>query len=175
MQRSSTQELVAAAERDARACSVLMSSDPDYLGGQASFHAQQRAEKYAKAVALEVLGGYGRTHQIDDLLEAVAKERGIEVPEEVLDHAAQLSAYVTMARYPAGFEISAEDAREAIAYSDEVVGFLVNMGFGEILGMESEQLGSLARLDAIFASVDKKLTAYNGSEPTIGDIIADSH
>jgi hypothetical protein len=45
MQLSNAQELVAAAERDARACSVLMNSDPDYLGGQASFHAQQRAEK----------------------------------------------------------------------------------------------------------------------------------
>lgn len=151
-----------------------MSSDPDYLGGQASFHAQQRAEKYAKAVALEVLGGYGRTHQVDDLLEAVAKEKGIEVPEEVLDHAAQLSAYVTMARYPAGFEISAEDAREAIAYSDEVVDFLVDMGFGELPGMEAKQLDSLARLDAIFASADKKLAAYNGSEPTIEDVVASS-
>lgn len=30
------------------------------------------------------------------------------------------------------------DAREAIAYSDEVVGFLVDMGFGELLGLESE-------------------------------------
>ncbi len=138
MQLSSAQELVSAAERDARACSVLMSSDPDYLGGQAAFHAQQRAEKYAKAVALEVLGSYGRTHQIDDLIEAVVKEREVEAPEEVLDHAAQLSAYVTMARYPAGFEISAEDAHEAISYPDEIVGFLVDMGFGEIIGMESE-------------------------------------
>ena len=138
MQLSNAQELVAAAERDARACSVLMNSDPYYLGGQASFHAQQRAEKYAKAVALEVLGSYGRTHQIDDLIEAVAQAKEIEVPEEILDHAAQLSAYVTMARYPAGFEISAEDAREAIAYSDEVVGFLVDIGFGKILGMEGE-------------------------------------
>ncbi len=87
---------------------------------------------------MEVLGSYGRAHQIDDLIEAVAQAKEIEVPEEILDHAAQLSAYVTMARYPAGFEISAEDAREAIAYSDEVVGFLVDIGFGKILGMEGE-------------------------------------
>lgn len=64
------------------------------------------------------------------------------------------------------------DAREAIAYSDEVVGFLVDMGFGEFLGLESTQFDPLVRLDAIFASADKKLAACNDSEPTIEDIAA---
>lgn len=64
------------------------------------------------------------------------------------------------------------DAREAIAYSDEVVGFLVDMGFGELLGLESTQFDPLVRLDAIFASADKKLAACNDSGPTIEDIAA---
>lgn len=136
MQLSTVEELVAAAQRDARTCTVLLESEPEYLGAQIAFHAQQRAEKYVKAALMHEVGSYGRTHQVDDLLSQLASANSVELPDDILDGAARLSTFVTMARYPAGFEFTEEDGREAIAYADEILDQLISLGYGPVLGFD---------------------------------------
>ena len=75
-----------------------MKGDPDVFPEQVCFHAQQAAEKAAKAVLVARGIDFPYTHNVKDLLDDAAKN-GIAVPAQVRG-AADLTRYASETRYP---------------------------------------------------------------------------
>ena len=74
----------------------------DVLPEDASFHAQQCAEKALKALLLSLGIPFPKTHAIEVLLDLL-KEAGISIPDNV-DEAFELSQYAVQTRYPGEWE-----------------------------------------------------------------------
>ena len=92
----------------------------DILPEQLCFHAQQAVEKAFKAVLLHRKVEFPFTHDLSELLDALA-DAGIEVPESLAE-ADALTPYAVETRYP-GFwgEITEQDVEEAIGLAEEVL------------------------------------------------------
>lgn len=92
----------------------------DVLPEQLCFHAQQAVEKAFKAVLLHQKVEFPFTHDLSELLDALA-DAGIEVPASLAE-ADALTPYAVETRYP-GFwgEITAHDVGEAIRLAEEVL------------------------------------------------------
>ena len=74
----------------------------DVLPEDASFHAQQCAEKALKALLLSLEISFPKTHAIEVLLDLL-KEEGYKIPNNV-DEAFELSQYAVQTRYPGDWE-----------------------------------------------------------------------
>jgi HEPN domain-containing protein len=83
------------------------------------YHAQQAAEKAIKAVMLSRSIAFPYIHDIGRLL-GLAKERGIEVPTDVIE-ADILTDFATLGRYPSLVEIERTDYERAIDHARVVV------------------------------------------------------
>ena len=92
----------------------------DVLPEQVCFHAQQAVEKAFKAVLLHRKIEFPFTHDLAELLDALA-DADIEVPQD-LSEADALTPYAVETRYP-GFwgEISDSDVEEALRLAEEVL------------------------------------------------------
>lgn len=75
------------------------------------FHAQQAAEKAVKAVYRWRASGFRYTHDIDDLLDGLAR-LGIDIPDEVRE-ADDVTRFAWEARYPGVAEPVTEDEYRA--------------------------------------------------------------
>ena len=101
---------VARAEEDfALARSALRRKVPLTYG--ATFHAQQGAEKYLKALLLSRGHEFPRTHDLAALSD-LCQQNGlsIQVPQDALE---RLTAYAVQVRYP-GEDPTPDEAREAL-------------------------------------------------------------
>lgn len=94
--------------------------EADVLPEQLCFHAQQTVEKAFKAVLLHRHVEFPFTHDLSELLDALA-EAGVEVPPG-LANADALSPYAVETRYP-GFwgAIADEDVVEALLLAEGVL------------------------------------------------------
>jgi len=78
----------------------------------ATFHAQQCAEKYLKALLVMKQVPFPRTHDLSALVR-LCQQNGIilTIPEDDLD---KLSAFAVEVRYP-GIQSTSEEAKEALS------------------------------------------------------------
>ena len=92
----------------------------DVLPEQLCFHAQQAVEKAFKAVLLHRKVEFPFTHDLAELLDALA-DAGIEVPAG-LTEADALTPYAVETRYP-GFwgEVAEADVAEALRLAEQVL------------------------------------------------------
>ena len=65
----------------------------------ACFEAQQAAELYLKALIVKLTATHPYTHDLVELLE-VARELGLNVPENLIIYGDALTPHYTLARYP---------------------------------------------------------------------------
>ena len=86
------------ADEDLAVAEYLISSDRPYFGA-AGFHAQQAAEKYLKAFLVHHQVEFPKTHDLDNLLDLVAKVA--EPMADLLRGVTVLSVYGVETRYPA--------------------------------------------------------------------------
>ena len=92
----------------------------DVLPEQVCFHAQQAVEKAFKAVLLHTATDFPLTHDLEELLDLLARA-GIAVPKELVE-AGDLTPYAVESRYP-GFwgDITEPDMREALSVAETAV------------------------------------------------------
>jgi len=96
-----------------------LSPPPGVLLEGLCFHAQQAAEKALKAVLVARGMPFPRTHSIGMLVDLLPE--GISVPGE-LQHAASLTDYAVISRYPGVSEpVDEEECREAIRLAEAVL------------------------------------------------------
>jgi len=82
------------------------------------FHAQQCAEKYAKALLAYRMVPFPRTHDLVILLRLIRESGGIEMG---IGDITVLNRYSTEVRYPGGWERTGrEDAESALAVAREI-------------------------------------------------------
>jgi len=100
------------AESDFRTAKHLCVGGADYVSG-ATFHAQQAAEKYLKALLVWHQIEFPKTHDVEALLK-LAESAHTEIPR-VLADAAELTPYGVEYRYPGDYpETTLDDAKHAI-------------------------------------------------------------
>jgi HEPN domain-containing protein len=115
---------VAKAAEDLRAASVLAEHAP-HLESIISFHCQQAAEKYLKALFVALDREPPRTHDLDGLVGALLPDFEILAP--VRDAATFLKAFAVLPRYPVfldpGLPAGAQStrARQAAAAIEQAV------------------------------------------------------
>jgi len=107
---------VARAEEDYAIMNLSMKRKTPLAYG-ATFHAQQCAEKYLKALLVSQGGAFSRVHDLVILSDECARA-GIPVPISQ-DHLSSLSFYAVRVRYP-GETPTADEAREAVKIAQEV-------------------------------------------------------
>jgi HEPN domain-containing protein len=99
------------AESDLRAAEHLLTLDQeDYF--TAAFHAQQSAEKFLKAFLVRYQIPFGKTHDINELLELVAK-RAAPLQRQ-LASAGMLTRFGIEFRYPGGQVADLKTAQHAV-------------------------------------------------------------
>lgn len=81
----------------------------------AAFYSQQSAEKALKALQIELLGNFKKTHDLVILGESV------NAPEDILNTCKELTPFYIITRYPDSKEIYGKhEVTEAINYAKEV-------------------------------------------------------
>jgi len=106
------------AEADVGTTDRLASGGSRYLEA-ACFHAQQAAEKFLKAYLVQHQIEFPKTHDLDEILDLVAKADGSLA--DSLREAAALSPYGVDIRYPGDFpEVTAKDAQTALDLAGKV-------------------------------------------------------
>jgi HEPN domain-containing protein len=83
----------------------------------ATFHAQQCAEKYLKALLVSRRQAFPRTHDVVALHDLCLRQ-GLRIPIDP-DHLARLTAYAVQVQYP-GDDPTSDEAREAAQIAQEV-------------------------------------------------------
>ena len=83
----------------------------------ATFHAQQCAEKYLKALLVSRQQAFPRTHDLIALHD-LCRRNGLNVPV-AQGHLERLAAYAVQVRYP-GEDPTPDEAREAVQIAQEV-------------------------------------------------------
>jgi HEPN domain-containing protein len=107
-----TREWVQKAEGDFKAAGLLLRGGEDYLSGT-TFHAQQAAEKYLKALLVWHQIEFPKTHDIGKLIALTADV----VPglPDILEEAANLTPFGVDFRYPGDYpEVTSTDAETAL-------------------------------------------------------------
>ena len=85
-----------------------------------SFHAQQAVEKALKSVCVKKNIKFRLVHDIDELIETLAKN-GIEVSDEIRA-STMLTEYAVEFRYPGTYEpLTEEEYRKAVGIAETVV------------------------------------------------------
>lgn len=94
-------------------------SNPNY--NSACFHSQQLAEKYLKAFMLQNKMHFGKTHNLEELLESIrSRFPDFELIRDVL---VVLNQYGVAPRYP-GASVTRQDAKEAVKIASHVRQFV---------------------------------------------------
>ncbi|HYN87002.1 MAG TPA: HEPN domain-containing protein [Ardenticatenaceae bacterium] len=107
---------VARAEEDYMLAGIALRQTPPLVYG-GTFHAQQCAEKYLKALLTASGHPFPRTHDLAALCDLCARA-GITVP--VTDEALQrLTAFAVQVRYP-GNDPTVDEAQEALQIAQDV-------------------------------------------------------
>lgn len=106
------------AREDLAAAEVLLDSGVA-VTDTAAFHAQQAAEKALKAVLIRYQVRFGKSHDIEELLELA--ESGVRGISTDLSGAAGLTAYAVDARYPGAERVSQEEATRLLTVARRVV------------------------------------------------------
>jgi HEPN domain-containing protein len=83
----------------------------------ATFHAQQCAEKYLKALLVSRRQAFPRTHDVVALHD-LCRRHGLHIPVDP-DQLERLSAYAVQVRYP-GEEPTPDEARDAVQIAQAV-------------------------------------------------------
>lgn len=93
------------------------------------FEAQQAAELYLKAFIVKLTGTHPYTHDIVELLE-VARELGLNVPEELIVYGDALTPHYTLARYPGRkpLEYNRDRARRCINQARAIINWVLGHG-----------------------------------------------
>ena len=108
------------ADTDLRVAKKLLGEEPWVI----TFHAQQAVEKYLKAFLVYKQMRFRKTHDILELLELC-----IEVDKEFEKlmklHLEKFKEYATEFKYPAYYEPTEEEAREAIETAEKVREFVL--------------------------------------------------
>ena len=98
----------------------------DILPNQVCFHAQQAAEKAAKAVLLHCKIDFPLIHDIDALLE-IAVNSGVSVPDSLRD-AGALTPYAVESRYPGTWdEVLPDDVTEALRLAEAMLNWATSV------------------------------------------------
>jgi HEPN domain-containing protein len=106
------------AGEDLAVAEYLVSSDRPYFGA-VGFHAQQAAEKYFKAFLVYHQVEFPKTHDLDKLLDLVAKVAGPLA--QTLRGASVLSVYGVETRYPADLpDVTLAQAQTAVSIAVSV-------------------------------------------------------
>ena len=106
------------AVQDLRAADALMQQTPP-LSYPVCFHCQQASEKYLKAYLTHRQVEFGKTHNISELLDLVARVDD-EIAQE-LEQAVILTPYGVETRYPGDLpEPSEKESREALMLAHQV-------------------------------------------------------
>ena len=112
---------LAKAEEDIQLARRALDPEAPLTAG-ACFHCQQAAEKYLKAVLVQLNIEFPRTHDLAELVRLVASE----FPEvsHLREKADLLSEYAVEIRYPdAAYTPSETEAREALEAAMDIKGF----------------------------------------------------
>ena len=113
-----TREWLQKAEGDFKTAAHLLQSGTDFLDG-ATFHSQQAAEKYLKALLVWHQIEFPKTHDIEALLKLAGKADD-KIPE-ILREAAILTPYGVDYRYPGDYpNVSRPDAEQALDLAERV-------------------------------------------------------
>lgn len=116
-------EWIAVANEDKKAATILLQNESG-LNRTIAYHSQQYAEKMIKALLLKYDIVIKRTHNIDELLYLMNNK--INITDELLDWASQLSGYAVEIRYPTGFEPTDAEAQNAYDISLKLIDSLYN-------------------------------------------------
>lgn len=91
------------------------------------YHYQQAAEKIAKALIVyyKTSGGISKVHDVEFLLNQVKnlvkKDKGVELTEELVNMASDISIYASEPRYPNEFPADESDVIKARKYCTEIM------------------------------------------------------
>ena len=111
------------ARQDLAAADVLLGSGVD-VTDVVAFHAQQAAEKALKAFLIRHQVRFGRSHDVEELLElAEPCAPGIAT---ALSEAAALTIYAVDARYPGAVRVSRDEASRLLSVARQVVDTIVS-------------------------------------------------
>lgn len=111
------------AGEDLAAADVLLRSGVDVTDAVA-FHAQQAAEKALKAFLIRHQVRFGRSHDVEELLEL--SEPCAPGISTVLSEAAALTLYAVDARYPGAERVSRDEATRLLNVARQVVDTVVS-------------------------------------------------
>lgn len=96
---------------------------PNVLVEDSCYHAQQCAEKALKALLVQRMIAFPRTHVLEMLVDLL-KAAGVDVPSDV-DEAFTLTQYAVQTRYPGEWEpVTAEEARSALETAAQVLAWV---------------------------------------------------
>ena len=113
-----TREWVQKAEGDFKTATHLRQSGTDFLDG-ATFHSQQAAEKYLKALLVWHQIEFPKPHDLEALLKLAGKADD-KIPE-ILRDATILTPYGVDYRYPGDYpNVSRPDAEQALGLAERV-------------------------------------------------------
>ncbi len=116
-----TSEWIVKAQNDFNSADILLYAGEFPIPDSASFHCQQRAEKYLKAFLQEHKVRFERTHSLMLLLDlCLLQDQDFEVLRKDLT---QLENYSVAVHYP-GVNISVEIAEKAFRVVKRVRGFM---------------------------------------------------
>jgi HEPN domain-containing protein len=111
------------ASEDLAAADVLLGSGVDVTDAVA-FHAQQAAEKALKAFLIRHQVRFGRSHDVEELLE-LAEPCGPGI-SAALSEAAALTTYAVDARYPGAQRVTRDEAARLLSVARQVVDTVVS-------------------------------------------------
>lgn len=111
------------AEDDLRIARAIL-DEPDPVAHGAAFHAQQAAEKALKTLLIDEGRKPPRTHNLNQLLNLLRDEEvGVDIEADRHRRAAaSLTDHAVRSRYPGPPDVSEEDAREALADAEAILG-----------------------------------------------------
>ena len=111
-------EWVQKAENDLKTAAHVLNMAADPPTDAICFHAQQRVEKYLKALLLSRGKSFPKTHDVEQLLALLPAQDRPQLSGEEQD---KLTDYATAARYPGDYEpIPVAEARRSVAIARRV-------------------------------------------------------
>lgn len=112
-------EWVSKAEGDFAAASKLLEIEgPTWI---VCFHAQQAAEKYLKAMLVQLQAPFGKTHDIGELLRLLPESKR---PSFDAAEAFELTQHAVAGRYPEAPESTVEEARRVLVLASRIRDFV---------------------------------------------------
>ena len=88
------------------------------------FASQQSVEFALKGILLKYKGSFPFTHDLSELLEVIAKEFSVEVPEDVMKDADFLTSHYTLSRYSMVTSYNSRRAESCISSAERILMWL---------------------------------------------------